>query len=98
MTRFIQDPEVVSHIRDRLIQELTDVMLENERGKIPFECFLEAIIETFTIEMSFACPNCRKRIAHQLKRRIPCILTEANTWAAQHAASGESTSQNHTCH
>ena len=69
------DPEVVSHIRDRIIQSLTDILLENERGnlpfeteggKIPFEGVLEAIIETFTVEMSFACPGC---LAHLLKRR-----------------------------
>ena len=91
------DPEVVSRIHDRLIQTLTDILLESERGTLPFECILEALIEIFTFEMSFTCPYCRKRLAHQLKRRIPSMLTEANTMAAERAASG-GFPQDHTCH
>lgn len=48
-----------------------------------FEETLRAVTNVFTILMALACPGCRKKIAKELRKRIPGMLAEANSIGAQ---------------
>jgi hypothetical protein len=43
---------------------------------------LNALAHVFTFFMAVNCPDCRKNVARQLRKRIPEMLFEANRLAA----------------
>jgi hypothetical protein len=83
----MDDSARVDDICDRI-----EAALQDDDGN---KDILDALITLFTFHMSLLCPDCRKRVAHDLKRCIPAMLADANREAAQRADHGVPA---HTCH
>jgi hypothetical protein len=61
------------------------------------EDIFTALTAVFTFHLSLLCPQCRKDVARELKRRVPDMLARANREAAARTTrDGERTI--HTCH
>jgi len=54
-----------------------------------------ALSAVFTYHLSLLCPDCRRDIARELRRRIPDMLARANREAATRAREG---AHHHVCH
>jgi hypothetical protein len=67
--------------------------IENESEDL--EDVFTALTAVFTFHLSLLCPQCRKDVAHELKRRVPDMLARANREAAARMRDGERTI---TCH
>jgi hypothetical protein len=53
------------------------------------EDIFTALTAVFVFHLSLLCPQCRKDVAHELKRRIPDMLARANREAAARARDGD---------
>jgi hypothetical protein len=71
-----------------------ETAIQNDEGEDPEDIFT-ALTAVFTFHLSLLCPQCRKDVAHELKRRIPDMLARANREAAARKRDGERTV---TCH
>ena len=72
------DRENVKRIADRIY----DVLGPDDGGDVNITDALEALTKAFVFVMSQACPECRENIAHELQRRVPDMLHEADAFAA----------------
>jgi hypothetical protein len=59
------------------------------------EDIFTALTAVFVYHLSLLRPQCRKDVAHELRRRVPDMLARANREAAARAREGEHTI---TCH
>jgi hypothetical protein len=65
---------------DHLEQQLISILHGNlDAG---FRDRMNALVHALTFEIALFCPDCRKAIARQLRKRIPQMLEDANCLAA----------------
>jgi hypothetical protein len=67
--------------------------IENESEEL--EDVFTALTAVFVFNLSLLCPQCRKDVARELKRRVPDMLARANREAAARERDNERTI---TCH
>jgi hypothetical protein len=73
----MSDDEMTEIIEQKIIG-----IIHADDADYDFHAAMNALVHVIAFEMLLACPECRKGLAKQLKRRIPAILTQANTLAA----------------
>jgi hypothetical protein len=85
------DGNIKDHRQDTFEQRLFEVLAPemNNPNRV-----LDALTEALTFIMSVQCPDCRKNLALELKRRIPRMLREANAAGADFFGNDRSSS----CH
>lgn len=78
---FVGDRPEVEEIERKLYEVLKAVRSQDNYSDI-----LEALINRLTFEISLSCPQCRKNLAKQLRKRVPQMLEDANCIAASSGA------------
>jgi hypothetical protein len=81
-TMFVDDKPEVQNIQNKLLAAI-------DWGHDDFGDVLTALVYVFTHCIALACPDCRKGIARQLRKRIPQMLADANQLAAEASSDRE---------
>jgi hypothetical protein len=78
---FEHDSDEVEQLEKRIIAVIFPPDAPPGQGP-SMEVMLNALCHVLSFCIAFACTNCRKRISHQLRKRVPAIILDANRLAA----------------
>jgi hypothetical protein len=74
---------------ERVDQICTRIQTAIETEAEEREDIFTALTAVFVFHLSLLCPQCRKDVAHELRRRVPDMLARANREAAARVREGE---------
>jgi hypothetical protein len=74
---------------ERVDQICSRIQTAIEADTEDLEDVFTALTAVFVFHLPLLCPQCRKDVAHELRRRVPDMLARANREAAARVREGE---------